>query len=220
MDVLVTAGGTAEHIDAVRAITNTGTGRLGALIADRFAGEGWRVTHICSERAVAPSDPGIDVRRIVDTAGLEAAVRGACAETRFDAVVHSMAVSDFQVASVTSGGVQLDRSRKISSSEPELVVRLVPTTKVIGLFQTIAPQAVLVGFKLRIGTPKAELLEIARELLVKNRCQFVLANDQLLIDGDRHTGWLLSDTGEVAEFSTKVEIATGIFQAVRGRIEP
>ena len=36
MNILITAGGTTETIDGVRSITNTGTGRLGSLIADEF----------------------------------------------------------------------------------------------------------------------------------------------------------------------------------------
>ena len=37
VNILITAGGTLEPIDRVRSITNTGTGKLGSLIADEFA---------------------------------------------------------------------------------------------------------------------------------------------------------------------------------------
>ena len=41
MNIIVTAGGTSEPIDNVRRIANTGTGRLGSLVADELAEADW-----------------------------------------------------------------------------------------------------------------------------------------------------------------------------------
>ena len=47
MNIIVTAGGTSEPIDNVRRIANTGTGRLGSLVADELAEADW-TDHILS----------------------------------------------------------------------------------------------------------------------------------------------------------------------------
>ena len=56
MNVLVTSGGTTENIDTVRRISNMSTGKLGSLIAERFADEPnvERVFYICSKTALKP----------------------------------------------------------------------------------------------------------------------------------------------------------------------
>ncbi|NLX24567.1 MAG: phosphopantothenate--cysteine ligase, partial [Lentisphaerae bacterium] len=65
MNVLITAGGTAEKIDDVRKISNIATGRLGSLIADAFLKmEDVTVTYVCSEEAYVPQNKGSEVRYI------------------------------------------------------------------------------------------------------------------------------------------------------------
>jgi phosphopantothenate-cysteine ligase len=56
ISILITAGGTSEKIDEVRRITNSGTGRLGALACEAFAASGHacRITYLCSASAVRP----------------------------------------------------------------------------------------------------------------------------------------------------------------------
>ena len=183
LNILITAGGTSEKIDDVRRITNTGTGALGAKVAEAFAetpvesGEGRYIVYICSERAVRPrvaeqgggspeqgetsergegsavqsdtlaqggsaSAPGdaleqggapapgdvslseckIEVRVADDVRAVEAAVRRACAETSFDIIVHSMAISDYQVRAVSDADliaqVAAERLSALKSGDP------------------------------------------------------------------------------------------------------
>ena len=49
MNIIVTAGGTSEPIDNVRRIANTGTGRLGSLVADELAEADWtgHIFYVC-----------------------------------------------------------------------------------------------------------------------------------------------------------------------------
>jgi len=112
MKILITAGGTSERIDDVRRITNSGTGRLGAKIAESFAAgvQGSAITYICSENAARPSAEicrggALDVRVTEGVDSVEAAVRKACAQTAFDVIVHSMAISDYQVRAVSDSSL-------------------------------------------------------------------------------------------------------------------
>jgi phosphopantothenate-cysteine ligase len=104
MNFLVTAGGTAERIDSVRYIANSATGKLGSLVADCLAGyrEAARIFYICGKTAARPGTQKAEILPVEDTAGLEAAVRSVLADNRVDAIIHSMAVSDYRVKTLTT----------------------------------------------------------------------------------------------------------------------
>ncbi|AEF85115.1 phosphopantothenoylcysteine synthetase/decarboxylase [Treponema primitia ZAS-2] len=104
MNILITAGGTMERIDSVRSITNHATGRLGSLMARCFdeAPETERIFYICGKNAPQPESPKAEITVIEDTAGLERVVRDILQSRRVDAIIHSMAVSDYRVRAVTT----------------------------------------------------------------------------------------------------------------------
>lgn len=97
MKILVTAGDTYEPIDDVRKVTHMATGRLGSLIADEFARHGAEVTLVCGERSLRPTLPMEKVVEIQGVVSLQETLQALLAQTRFDGVVHSMAVSDYTV---------------------------------------------------------------------------------------------------------------------------
>ena len=243
MNVLISAGGTRERIDPVRGITNTATGRLGSLIAACFdkAPETERIFYICGRGAPHPESAKAEVTVIEDTAGLEKAVRGILQNQQVDAIIHSMAVSDYRVRNVTTPAriadtainlaqdlcllrsslieaidkaPSLGQDTKISSDEKRLVIVLEPTPKIISLFHTLAPQALLVGFKLLDNVPHETLIDTAWKLLEKNHCAFVLANDARDIEYDAHIAYLLDRDRQIRRFETKQEIAMGITENV------
>lgn len=103
MNVIVTAGGTEEKIDHVRKITNMGTGRLGSRIGEAFAeyAEVKRIFYICGPGAATPQLSGMPERltliRITDVTELDRELTRLLTQESIDAVVHSMAVSDYTV---------------------------------------------------------------------------------------------------------------------------
>ena len=66
---------------------------------------------------------------------------------------------------------------KISSDTDRLLIFLKKNPKVIQMIRDKQPQTVLVGFKLLVDVSQEELVQVAQAALVKNRCDFVLAND-------------------------------------------
>jgi phosphopantothenate-cysteine ligase len=104
LNILVTSGGTIEKIDTVRSITNISTGKLGGLTAKRFADETdvKKVFYVCTENTFKPQSDKIEIICVDNTANLENTVRAVIAKTNIDIIVHSMAVSDYRVKSVTS----------------------------------------------------------------------------------------------------------------------
>lgn len=98
MKVLVTAGGTSEKIDQVRRITNMSTGQLGSLIADAFIDIGADVTYVCGRSSARPRQTTATLH-IIDTVGeLLGTLRELLKSQRYDAVIHSMAVSDYTIS--------------------------------------------------------------------------------------------------------------------------
>lgn len=107
MKIIVTAGGTAEAIDRVRAISNHATGRLGSMIADEFLSKmsgNDRLYYLCSEHSAIPSKSSENLE-IIKIQGTDDLLNQACAllkNSKIDAFIHSMAMSDFKVKKTAS----------------------------------------------------------------------------------------------------------------------
>lgn len=103
MKILITAGGTKEPIDDVRYIANHSTGKLGSIIAQTFAEVSTNnVTYIHGYGAIVPSHPNIHSIEIFSTEDLKQALQNELTTQSFDAVIHSMAVSDYTMANAFS----------------------------------------------------------------------------------------------------------------------
>jgi phosphopantothenate-cysteine ligase len=210
---LVSSGGTRERIDEVRSITNSSTGELGSLAADALAERHTceKIFYVCGIDAARPGTDKAEIIPVSDADSVVKAVKNILQKNHVDGIVHAMAVSDYRVKSVkTGGGAELDRRQKIASGENELVVTLEATPKVISLFSHLAPGALLAGFKLLCGVTKETLIDTAYELLQKNSCAFVIANDKKLITANSHRAFLIDKNKNVCEYGTKKEIADGI----------
>jgi phosphopantothenate-cysteine ligase len=244
MNVLITSGGTRERVDAVRSITNTSTGALGALIAERFAASAATDTifYVAGPHAKTPRTPKARIVPVGDTASVETALRELLAQHPVHAIIHAMAVSDFRVAKVTSarrlgeallyqeGGSlpfdmldraeEFDRDGKIGShlAGDKLIVVLEENPKIIGLLRELAPRALLTGFKLLDNVDEALLIDTAYTLLKENRCDFVLANDARDIHGDSHIGFLIDSEKKTTRWGTKAAIAEGMAQTLLQRM--
>jgi phosphopantothenate-cysteine ligase len=74
------------------------TGRLGSLIADTLLNmEGTSVTYLCSEDALTPQNNRAEVLRIDNVQNLKITLEKLLQEQVFDAIIHSMAISDYTV---------------------------------------------------------------------------------------------------------------------------
>ena len=248
MNILVTSGGTTENIDSVRSITNISTGKLGSLIAERFAAESnvEKIFYICSRKAFKPQTEKLETVYVTGVSSLESAVKEVTMKTDIDIIIHSMAVSDYRVKSVTSaanlaalvysnlGSIKesepeaaktalasmfgkaeslIHGDGKISSGVDDMILFMEKTPKIISLFQTLAPKATLTGFKLLNNVPRETLIEKGFQILIQNKCSFVLANDLKDIKGERHTGYLIGRDKSCAMYETKTEIAGAIVRA-------
>ena len=225
MKLIITAGGTSERIDDVRSITNTSTGRLGHAIglrfSEKYAGEIRQLYYLHGLRAIPLKGSNVTAIPIEGVRDLEKQMTRLLTEEKIDGVIHAMAVSDYMVREVTtlekikSGDTKALEGNKISSSIDDLTIVLQRSPKVIQNIKKLSPETALVGFKLLSHVPHEELIHVGLELLKKNDCDFVLANDLAEIGGDMHKGYLIHRDGSYDSMENNEEIADMIATRVR-----
>ncbi|CAM3646610.1 phosphopantothenoylcysteine decarboxylase [Erysipelothrix urinaevulpis] len=206
--ILITAGGTEEKIDAVRSITNTASGTLGSIIADRFIELGYDVVYVHGSNAALPtlSCQTIEVYGVQD---LELEILKILKQEQFSLIVHAMAISDFYIESMYQNNDPLPvGSGKISSDYP-VQLTLAPAPKIINHFKQYS-EGTLIGFKLLANASDSDLLNASIEQIKKAKSDFVIANHKEFVSVKNHKAYLCDETGFIQTFTTKEEIAQGI----------
>lgn len=225
--IVITAGGTSEKIDQVRKITNSSSGKLGLAIANCLLEEhdDIMIYYVCSKTALKPMDDRVQIIEIEGVLNLKSTVENLLIRDHIDYFIHSMAVSDYTTDYVTTlerikesvvkandiddafSHIEVIGGGKISSYENNLVIVLKPTPKIISLIKDISPFTYLVGFKLLDGVPKENLIEVAKKLRDKNKCDLVVANDLSIIRNGEHFAYIIDKENSIQESHGKDDIA-------------
>ncbi|MCX6938074.1 MAG: DNA/pantothenate metabolism flavoprotein [Verrucomicrobia bacterium] len=170
MKILLTSGATREPIDAVRFVSNVSTGSTGAALADALARAGHEVTLLHGEGAVRPCAEGVVCGVFTSTENLGERLRAVLGGGTFDAVIQAAAVSDYR-PEVAHGG-------KLTSHADELVVRMVPTPKLLPQLKSWSPQPLRVlGFKLTHGADEAARATAVGRVFAAGGVDAVVHND-------------------------------------------
>lgn len=219
---IITAGGTSEKIDNVRKITNSSSGKLGCVIANTILEEisDAKIYYICSRNSIRPKNNRVKVLEVEGVLDLKSKVEFLLRNDNIDFFVHSMAVSDYMTNYVTTldkikksidnndfSIVEKISGNKISSYEDNLVIVLKQTPKVISIIKDVSPETFLVGFKLLDGVCDEKLIYVGRELMKKNNCDMVVANDLSNIRNGKHCAYLLDKDDSVSVANGKEDIA-------------
>jgi phosphopantothenate---cysteine ligase (CTP) len=198
--ILITAGSTAIPIDQVRVISNIFKGSTGKDIALYFAKQDWNVTLITSNPPQnADKNIHLKILKYKTYDELYALMEKEIKTGRYDAVVHSAAVSDYAVKQTliknNDGNLEkVDSTTKISSDHASLFLELVPTKKIIDMirpFWGFAGQ--LIKFKLQVGICDQELLEIGRKSLTFSRADWLVAN---CLEWSRDYAYIINKDGQ------------------------
>ena len=163
--VVVSAGGTREHLDPVRFLGNRSSGRQGYALARTAVARGAEVVLVTS--AALPDPAGVKVVRVTSAQDLHDAVLSEQAGA--DAVVMAAAVADYRPAE------RLSAKRKKTAT---LAVELVQNPDVLAaLVQGRTPGQVLVGFAAETGDADASVLEHGRAKLARKGCDLLVVNE-------------------------------------------
>lgn len=206
MKILITSGGTRIPIDTVRHIANMSNGTFGSKIAYEALKAGHDVTFFYAERSKRPLDTSLSrnisfidcifsvFKHYIKTRKYNNRLHEKTYKTfddyylglmnmikvnreHFDIIILASAVSDY-------GTIPIDG--KIRTKD-NLKIDLKPLPKVISEVRDIVDKDTkIVGFKLLVNSTKEELEASARESLVKNNLDMVIANDLRDIKQDKH----------------------------------
>lgn len=112
----------------------------------------------------------------------------------------------------------LSTKNKISSDVDDLILIMQKTPKIISMIKKLAPETLLVGFKLLNKVSYDTLIDVAYDVLLKNDCDYVIANDLSEISGQQHIGYLINKSKAVERLTSKKEIADKIATVVSKQI--
>lgn len=211
--VLVTSGPTYEHIDPVRFIGNYSSGKMGTVIAEKFASQGAEVIFITGPASVMPS--GFASVKIINVLSAQQMLKSV--QEHFgdvDVAVMAAAVADFTP--------ETESNIKIKRENHDLVVRLKPTSDIAA---TIGAEKrsnqVLVGFALETND---EIQNAIKKLQKKNLDLIILnsLNDSGAGFGfDTNKISIIDRAGKMIcyDLKSKTEVAGDIVDAVFAKLQ-
>ena len=205
VNVLVTAGPTAEDIDAVRFVSNRSSGKMGYRVAEAARDRGAKVVLVSGPTSLrAPR--GVLLVAVRSAEEMAAAVQQHAAAAEI--VVMAAAVSDYRPASVAPG--------KVKKTDGPVVLELVRTPDILQSLGAQKGKRILVGFAAE--TEKVE--EYAAGKLRAKNLDLIVANDVSRRDagfgGDRNAALLIDAAGDsvTVPLMSKRELAERILDRV------
>ena len=218
MKVLVSSGGTEEAIDGVRCLSNSSTGRTGAVLTDYFCTKGAEVTLLRQRKALKPS---AKVKEILFQSydDLFGGLKNRLESDNFDAVIHLAAVSDYRVDSIEVDGRPFPAGGpgKMSSGG-NVLIKLRPTEKILKRLKTwsLNPRIIIIGFKLSDKAGGDEIPALVGELFDNGDVDYVIHNDSTGIGEHNHHAGIWSSDALLAETGTKEEMADVLYRLCGG----
>lgn len=169
--VLVSAGGTREHLDPVRFLGNRSSGLQGFAVASAAARRGAEVTLVAANVSL-PTPAGVKRIDVVSADDLHREVMQAAPAA--DIVVMAAAVADFRPVHAQNAKIK----KSDDDASVPAPVELVRTTDVLAdLVAHRAAGQVLVGFAAETGDDTADVLEHGRRKLARKGCDLLVVND-------------------------------------------
>ncbi len=167
LQVLVTAGGTREHLDPVRFLGNPSSGKMGYALAEAARDRGAKVTLITAPTSL-PDPVGIRLLKVVSAKEMEEAVLKEVPNS--NVLIMAAAVADYRP--------EIYMEHKVKKEEAEeLTLRLVRNPDILAEVAAIREKQgmpkVVVGF----AAETESLVENARKKLEEKKLDLIVAND-------------------------------------------
>jgi phosphopantothenoylcysteine decarboxylase/phosphopantothenate--cysteine ligase len=207
--ILVTAGGTRERIDDVRALVNRSSGKMGFAIAAEAARRGAETVLVAGPSALA-TPPG--VRRLDVESALEMRAAVLAELEAASAVVMAAAVADFRPAQPVAGKIK----KETLPEGAGLRLELERNPDILAEISARRGARVVVGF----AAESEEVVEAARRKLARKGCDLLVANDVSRADAgfesDANAVWFVWPGGEVEQLPLlpKDEVARRLLERV------
>ena len=203
--ILVTAGATREYLDPVRFITNGSSGKMGYALAEAAVRRGAEVILVSGHATINPPT-GVEFNRVDTTQEMHDTVLQKFQE--MDIVVMAAAPTDFRPTEF--------KPQKIKKQTDNLTLNLRKNPDIAQTLGETKSHQFLVCFAAETN----DVIENAKEKLIKKNCDLIVAND-ILAEGagfatDTNIVTLLDKAGNcepLPRFS-KLQVADAIFDHV------
>ena len=210
--ILVTAGPVWVAIDKVRVITNIFGGALGVQIASYAAQQGAEVTLVFGpgRATLPPESKSLKIIRFHYFQELFDILKKEISSKKYDVVIHSAAVSDYRPIKTYQG--------KISSGKSELVIRCVPTVKIVDFIKAWDPSIFLVKFKLEVGLTQQQLVDKAYRSMLHSKADLMVANHFSEVFESRHKALIINSQKEIMACLGKEDIAKRLISLIEKKL--
>jgi phosphopantothenoylcysteine decarboxylase/phosphopantothenate--cysteine ligase len=213
--VLVSAGGTREHLDPVRFIGNRSSGKQGYALARTAAARGAEVVLVAANVAL-PDPAGVKVLRVTSAFELRDAVLAESLSA--DVVVMSAAVADYR---------PVERRATKRKKTETLNVELVQNPDILAeLGAQRRPGQVLVGFAAETGDADGSVLDHGRAKLARKGCDLLVVNEvgeaghPTGFEGEQNAAVVLGSDGSATDIplGSKEAVADTVWDLVAARL--
>jgi len=166
--ILITAGPTWVPIDKVRVISNIASGETGIRLAQEALRRGAKPTLLLGPVGSVQLPSGICLKRFSYFNELARLVRRELTQKRYDIVIHSAAVSDYQP--------KKKFYKKLRSTIENFTLEFETTTKIADKIKRYDPKVVLVIFKLELNMAPAQMMRRARKTMQESGADLCVLN--------------------------------------------
>lgn len=205
MHLLITAGGTREHIDPVRFISNASSGRMGLALARAALRDGHTVTLILAPTPLRPPKQA-HVVPVVTAAQMFDAVKTHF--DRCDALIMAAAVADYTPTR--------PRKTKLKKDAAGRMLALKRTADILAWAGRHKQGRVVVGFALE----DRDVLAQADQKRLAKRADLIVANTPEAIGASRSSIWVRTAGDDWTPLTgTKDRLARAILRRVERLVE-
>ena len=171
--VVVSAGGTREHLDPVRFLGNRSSGKQGYALAEVAAARGAQVV-LVSANVALPDPAGATVVRVTSAEDLRRAVLQHAPAA--DVVVMAAAVADFRPVAVAGHKIKKDDTGGVP--DPIALERTADVlAEVVAARDAEGRRQVVVGFAAETGDSTGSVLDHGRAKLARKGCDLLVVNE-------------------------------------------
>ena len=223
--IIISLGSTIEHIDPIRIISNTSSGKMGLSLVNQALNYGLDVTIVkgmtqIDEKFRKFSTRNNNCPQLIETKTTDQMAEAITSELKrreYDIVILAAAVSDFKPIVVSD--------KKISTDKDSLDLRLVPTIKIVDQVKHIQKNTFLVAFKAEYRIGDQNLLTRAWKKMAQSRADLIIANDvglpDPIIGSDSNKIFALDKERNYFDFplQKKNRLAEGIFKLIYMKLQ-
>ena len=203
--ILITAGATRNPVDAMRFISARSSGRTGVRLAESLESTG-NIHLLGSPEALLRSPNGIETEAYSSTDDLLVRMRTWVRKHPHGIVVHASAVGDYMASPSAP-----ETHDKIESGQAELILRLVPTPKILDEIHSWSNDVDIISFKAAAPGVVGEQLEsIAHKQLIRTNSVVVFANTigdldaSVALVGPDQTDWFDNRISGLEELTKRI----------------